>query len=744
MVLGHNQYHRNLQEQHFLVEEQPQLPIEASQSAGNAPVVRRKFAKPPVKVACLACRASRTRCDGQEPCSSCANKGRACSYLPSKRGGPRKKKSSAPPSDPDELAQTSPWDPPIVQNSHYEEDGAFSQIEPLALPGAGLRHLDFNPEVQGMFVGMFAHPGEGHHPAVPVSQVSLAPGGKQPTVRAYGSEQDILNAYYEFIHPYFPILPPRIAQPSPDLPLEDAGSHPNSPSDEASLAYQPVSPLSCAISAILALVPLPNIPDSPNVMLRRSYSQTYARLATMRIEADGELIDSVTDPSQALNYARPTINRPPFHPQAPVELESILALLVLSIYEYAQRGNMMKMRYRAGQAWVLAMNLSLNALGPEQDEFTEAKRRAWWMTYFCVLQGSIVSVTPCPVMINDTRFTTPYPQFASDPEGWSILLQAQQVLIASNQFAVDLNRCLKSRSNMQWIYDQMKQLDAWTSSLMTQANAPSSVQRSGDMSIASEFDTAESIRAMSRIKLASSQIRMHQFRAFSDLPGFIKKHFDLAPHGSNVNDPFHIANNGDSNPLECQCHQFHPMGNVIPTEYNGPASDTSAAAASGPVHPHYCWLGPGFPFSAQQSSDICLRAALMISHMVGSLPYPVLLRPGDRRDSTRHPPFGDPALLDPRTQFPRTMPYYAACTMQGSYALLMLVYKTRVAISKDRTANVLYDEGHQSSADQMLDGLSNGLERIVGVISNFSRAFEALSGMRENIERAIHTAFSQP
>jgi hypothetical protein len=105
----------------------------------------------------------------------------------------------------------------------------------------------------------------------------------------------------------------------------------------------------------------------------------------MRIEADGELIDSVTDPSQALNYAQPTINRPPFHSRAPVELESILALLVLSIYEYAQRGNMMKMRYRAGQAWVLAMNLSLNALGPEQDEFTEARRRAWWMTvrYLC-------------------------------------------------------------------------------------------------------------------------------------------------------------------------------------------------------------------------------------------------------------------------------------------------------------------------------------------------------------------------
>lgn len=737
MGSGHNQSPRNLQEQQFLVEEQTQFSAEASQPAGNSPIPRRKFAKPPVKVACLACRASRTRCDGQEPCSSCANKGRACSYLPSKRGGPRKKKSSAPPSDPDELSQNSTWDPPIVQNAQYEEDGVFSQIEPLALPGAGLRHMDFNPEVQDMFAGMFVHQ------AVPVPQVLLPSGGKQPTVRTYGSEQDILKAYYDFIHPYFPILPPSIAQPGPDLPLEDAGSHPNSPIEEVNLTYQPVSPLSCAISAILALIPLPNMIDSSSVMLRRSFSQTYARLATVRIEADGELVDSVTDPAKALNYAQPTINRSPFHPRAPVELESILALLVLSIYEYAQRGNMMKMRYRAGQAWVLAMNLGLNALGPEQDEFTEARRRAWWMTYFCVLQGSIASVTPSPVMINDNRFTTPYPQFTSDPEGWSILLQAQQALIAANQFIMDLNRCLKTRSSMQWIYDQMKQLDAWNSSLMTRANAPPSVPRPGDMSMASEFEIADSIRAISRIKIASAQITMHRFRAFSDLPVFIKKHLDLAPAASNVNDPFHTSNSGDSNPLECQCHQFHPIGSVLPAEYNGSRSDATTAAGVGPEHPHYCWLGPGFPFSAQQSSDICLRAALMISHMLGSLPYPLSSRTGSHGESASHPPFGDPALLDPRAQYPRTMPYYAACTMQGSYALLMLVYQTRLAISKDRASNVLYD-GHQSSPEHMLDGLSTSLDCIVGAISNFSRAFESLSGMRENIQRAIQTAFSQP
>lgn len=77
---------------------------------------------------------------------------------------------------------------------------------------------------------------------------------------------------------------------------------------------------------------------------------------------------------------KPSINRTPFHPRTPVELESILALLVLCVYEYAQRGNLLKMRYRAGQALVMAMNMSLHALGEEHDEFAEARRRAWWMT----------------------------------------------------------------------------------------------------------------------------------------------------------------------------------------------------------------------------------------------------------------------------------------------------------------------------------------------------------------------------
>jgi hypothetical protein len=103
-------------------------------------------------------------------------------------------------------------------------------------------------------------------------------------------------------------------------------------------------------------------------------------MANASIEADCELHASSTDPSQALASARPLINRATFHPHAPVELESILALLVLSVYEYTQRGNLLKMRYRAGQALAIALDMSIHSLGEEYDEFAEARRRAWWMT----------------------------------------------------------------------------------------------------------------------------------------------------------------------------------------------------------------------------------------------------------------------------------------------------------------------------------------------------------------------------
>lgn len=145
-------------------------------------------------------------------------------------------------------------------------------------------------------------------------------------------------------------------------------------------------------------------------------------MAADSVEADCELNSSSTDPSQALYGERPSISREPFHPRTPVELENLLALLVLSTYEYVQRGNLLKMRYRAGQAFTIALDMSLHTLEEDHSDFAEARRRAWWMTvclsfmnslvssnlflqYYCVLQGSIVSTTvSIPIFLIQARF----------------------------------------------------------------------------------------------------------------------------------------------------------------------------------------------------------------------------------------------------------------------------------------------------------------------------------------------------
>lgn len=68
----------------------------------------------------------------------------------------------------------------------------FTQIDPMALPGAGLRHLDFPSDVQGMFEGLFI-PREGDQ-AHGVHAPAPASVHGQPAVRAYGSEAEVLVA----------------------------------------------------------------------------------------------------------------------------------------------------------------------------------------------------------------------------------------------------------------------------------------------------------------------------------------------------------------------------------------------------------------------------------------------------------------------------------------------------------------------------------------------------------------------
>jgi len=191
-----------------------------------------------------------------------------------------------------------------------------------------------------------------------------------------------LDAYYIWLHPFFPILPPSEATHPKDNPQLWFP-------ESSACTFEPRSPASLAISAILALVPHPEegAPFSEeSIKARREAAHHFAKRTIESIECDSEMPDSSISPAQALVNGYSHISRPAFHSRVPVELESVIALSILSVYEYAQRGNITKMRDRASQALMMAMNLSLHDRGTELDGFAEARRRIWWMTVSLKLQ----------------------------------------------------------------------------------------------------------------------------------------------------------------------------------------------------------------------------------------------------------------------------------------------------------------------------------------------------------------------
>jgi hypothetical protein len=175
-----------------------------------------------------------------------------------------------------------------------------------------------------------------------------------------------------YIHPFFPILPPPIHKPL-DLPA-------NLCKDDIP-ECEPSSPLGLAIAAVLSLIPCAddaNHQTRESLLFRRNYAQYLAQSALESIEGEKDMPDFIS-PSTALAEPRDGFETRRFHHEVPQELEDIIALDILSFYEYAQRGNLKKMQSRAGHALVSAMALSLHACSKE-DLYSEVKARVWWMT----------------------------------------------------------------------------------------------------------------------------------------------------------------------------------------------------------------------------------------------------------------------------------------------------------------------------------------------------------------------------
>ncbi|KAI0843236.1 hypothetical protein F5Y06DRAFT_83919 [Hypoxylon sp. FL0890] len=671
----------------------------------QASAPRKKFAIPPVKNACLSCRASRTRCNGEHPCASCKTKDRECVYKPSRRGGPRIRKKARPLSDYQDLAISLP-----TQQEEIPQDTLL--IENYIDPGAGLKPLaDIWRDSDAIYDNLFQ------------DVVDNTPSVQIPMVRTYGgNDRAILNAYYIWIHPYFPILPPPETTPVVDqvFPLYE---------NQRDKFEEPSSAISLAISAILALIPCPQDPnplDSEAIRWRRTYSQFLAKAALECIESETEKEESSVAPPKALDDSDEEILREKFHSQVPLELESVIALDLLSVYEYAQRGNLKKMRARVGAALVSAMSLMLHIRNDVEDEYSEARRRAWWMTYICVCQGSIVSNTPPTFEVFASSFTAKYPTIKADPEAWPLFVQAQQAILAATQFVIDFNKARKEQSDMTRIFNRMRELERLLEPLIAKSeswvlNCPLTQPVDKRESVLSQ-----SLRCISRIKLNSARIKVHRYCAFFDLAVFSGKHCDLKGTASRE-----VADSPDVIQLQSCCttmgstpsvHSSHSGsgGSVSPTLSSRSTPNTDCCGFTYQPTPVLT-----FPFSNHHSSKICLRSALNIAQAFDSLPYP---NPTGLLCDT-------PCYIGPTSTLitPRTMPAFACCAMQCSYALLMV---------KDRTES-MYPPGTVEAGplvDNLRDRLQQGLVSILVTLENYATAFEALGGMRDQIRDKVDLA----
>ncbi|KAI0154885.1 hypothetical protein GGR57DRAFT_502076 [Xylariaceae sp. FL1272] len=692
---------------------------------------RKKFAIPPVKIACLSCRASRTRCNGEHPCASvrfppfdhhvsiscffvlgvqpqvanvesnpsqCVMKERECVYKPSRRGGPRIRKKSRQTSEYQDIATSLP-----TKSEELPQHGLM--VQDYIDPGAGLKALaDVWQDSDAIYDHLFQ-----------ASLTSPPLNVQTPVTRTYGNDdQAILNAYYIWIHPYFPILPPPERVPSPDQPSALS-------EDQNDEFQEPSSPISLAISAILALIPCPhdtNPMSEQSVRWRRTYSQFLAKTALEGIENESERPESSVDPSKALDDSDEDNNfREKFHPRVPLELESIIALDLLSVYEYAQRGNLKKMRARAGAALVAAMSLYIHTKNDVDDGYSEARRRAWWMTYICVCQGSIVSGTPPTFEVFAPSYTAKFPTIQADPEAWSVFVQSQQAILAATQFVSDFNKARKAGADMTRSYNRMRELERILEPMITQSESWSSTCALMQPLDHSEAVLAHALRCMSRIKLNSARIKVHRYCAFFDVAVFTGKHCDLTSLPKRETD--------DSIPRQlqscCTTQLSSPPSAYSHSNGSGSPAASDGSSPAGHILSHASVAD--FPFSSHDSSRICLKSALNIADGFDALPYP---NPSGQLCET-------PIYLGAGSTFitPRTMPSFACCAMQCSYALLMV---------KDRTESIYANSNGQSAIliDNLRDRLQQGLYSVLATLENYATAFEALGGMRDQIRDKVN------
>ena len=216
---------------------------------------------------------------------------------------------------------------------------------------------------------------------------------------------------------------------------------------------------------------------------------------------------------------------------------------------------------------------------------------------------------------------------------------------------------------------------------------------------------------------------MHRYCAFLDTPIFTERHCDLKSATTEIptQEPQHVDTSRPTPACPCSNSLVRRKSSST-IDSSGPLSSSLSSASPSPSSSSSLTSNSSisgfpalsFPFTSDYSAKICLKSALSIARSFELLPYPN--------------PSGEMTLNHneiPGAGIPRTMPAFACCAMQSSYAMLMLYRKT-CALKNDN----YMDRQIDSPASSLVSLLRHGLHSVLSALENYSIAFEALDGMR--------------
>ncbi|KAK1711883.1 uncharacterized protein BDZ83DRAFT_108856 [Colletotrichum acutatum] len=354
---------------------------------------------PPVKSACTACRASRVRCNGENPCNRCIKRGDTCTFTASRRGLKLRGKATSSTSELSEqisksttsyTQETSPGNGSI---STIGQETFAGLLPPLfngdfaAFEFDNIFQGDSDADLDRFFVDVFSTPS---FPRVGLCQppsISSIPSPHLNTSE-YQSTTAVLEAYYRLLHPVFPLLPPPVE-------FEQLQSAPSSS-----------SPLILAFQALLMHVHQDGAGCDLNDERLGDRSTVSSSTAQHALETIETTAPGVIQPMRASS----------FHPNVPIEAEAPLACCALSLYQYLHCGNFQKMAALANKGLSLSKQMLEYHDASAPGQFAESIRRTWWMSYICRCNASIVSCTPFDEAIDRSSFMIPYPSNRGETE----------------------------------------------------------------------------------------------------------------------------------------------------------------------------------------------------------------------------------------------------------------------------------------------------------------------------------------